>query len=155
MITAMDRTFTTPEMAISMFITKLISSGKIKLEQNDEGFKAVFSSPNAPNDPVGIEKRMRATIEVVESTLGLEKGALAAPSRKREFVQGRHIAMRFIMKYVRPSFKSCGAAFGGRDHSTVIHALHTYGDLYETSRDFKALADACNLELHTRFGIPR
>jgi chromosomal replication initiator protein len=35
------------------------------------------------------------------------------------------------------SLKSIGYHFGGRDHSTVIHAIHTINDLMDTNRDLK------------------
>ena len=50
-------------------------------------------------------------------------------TRKREVVQARQIAMTLIKDYTKLSLKNIGMKFGGRDHSTVIHACNTIDDL--------------------------
>jgi len=61
---------------------------------------------------------------------------LKEKTRKREIVQARQISMYFAKKYTKNSLKNIGLHFGGRDHSTVIHALNTVNDLMTTDRDF-------------------
>lgn len=67
--------------------------------------------------------------------LGVEK--LKEKTRKREVVQARQIAMYFAKHYTKSSLKTIGLHFGGRDHSTVIHALHTVDDLMATDKEFR------------------
>ena len=62
---------------------------------------------------------------------------LKEKTRKREIVQARQISMHFAKKFTKHSLKSIGLHFGGRDHSTVIHALSTVEDLMATDRTFK------------------
>jgi chromosomal replication initiator protein len=62
---------------------------------------------------------------------------LKEKTRKREIVQARQISMYFAKEYTKSSLKTIGLHFGGRDHSTVIHALHTVNDLIDTDREFK------------------
>jgi chromosomal replication initiator protein len=66
---------------------------------------------------------------------------LREKTRKREIVQARQISMHFAKQYTKHSLKSIGLHFGGRDHSTVIHALHTVDDLIETDREFRRWVD--------------
>lgn len=66
---------------------------------------------------------------------------LVGKSRKREFVQARQIAMHFAKLYTDASLKSIGRSFGGRDHSTVIHACQTVSNLYDTDVTFQQLVD--------------
>ena len=54
---------------------------------------------------------------------------LKAKSRKRELVHPRQIAMYLAKEKTDLSLKSIGYHFGGRDHSTVIHAVQTISDL--------------------------
>lgn len=62
---------------------------------------------------------------------------LKSKSRKRELVTARQAAMYFIKQYTTHSLKSIGQYFGGRDHSTVSHALHAVENLLDTEPHFK------------------
>jgi len=59
-------------------------------------------------------------------------------TRKREIVIARQVAMYFAKEYTNMSLKSIGNHFGGRDHSTVIHALTSVSDLMDTDKKFRA-----------------
>lgn len=59
-------------------------------------------------------------------------------TRKREIVQARQISMYFAKDLTKSSLKTIGMHFGGRDHSTVIHACQTVNDLMETDKKFKS-----------------
>ncbi len=54
---------------------------------------------------------------------------LKSKSRKKELVYPRQIAMFLAKEKTELSLKSIGYHFGGRDHSTVIHAIQTISDL--------------------------
>jgi chromosomal replication initiator protein len=54
---------------------------------------------------------------------------LKSKSRKKELVYPRQIAMFLAKERTELSLKSIGYHFGGRDHSTVIHAIQTISDL--------------------------
>lgn len=58
--------------------------------------------------------------------------------RKKEIVAARQVAMYFCKEYTNHSLKSIGYHFGGRDHSTVIHAVQTVNDLMDVDNSFKA-----------------
>ena len=49
--------------------------------------------------------------------------ALNSASREREVVRARQVAMYLIRKLTDSSLPSIGRAFGGKDHSTVLHAI--------------------------------
>ena len=50
---------------------------------------------------------------------------MRAKTRKKEIAQARQIAMYLSKKMTESSLKTIGLHFGGRDHSTVIHAIST------------------------------
>lgn len=81
------------------------------------------------------------TIEAIQRMVAehfqVEMDQLKAKTRKRQIVQARQIAMFFAKEMTRHSLKSIGLHFGGRDHSTVIHALQTVSDLVATDKYFK------------------
>ncbi len=62
---------------------------------------------------------------------------LKSKSRKKELVIARQVAMHLAKAYTNHSLKSIGAYFGGRDHSTVIHALQAVNDMLTTDQQFK------------------
>jgi chromosomal replication initiator protein len=68
---------------------------------------------------------------------GLPVEAVKSKTRKREIVQARQIAMYFAKDLTKASLKNIGMHFGGRDHSTVIHACQTVNDLMDTDKKFR------------------
>ncbi len=67
--------------------------------------------------------------EAVASYFNVTIADLKAKSRKRELVHPRQVAMYLAKEKTDLSLKSIGYHFGGRDHSTVIHAVQTVSDL--------------------------
>ncbi len=61
-------------------------------------------------------------LAAVASYYGLEPSVLTGKSRKREAAQARHVAMYLLRKHLRLPLKAIGQLFGGRDHTTVLHA---------------------------------
>ncbi|MEZ0483678.1 chromosomal replication initiator protein DnaA [Fibrella aquatica] len=62
---------------------------------------------------------------------------LKSKSRKREIVYPRQIAMYLAKELTELSLKSIGYHFGGRDHSTVIHAIQLVNDLLKENPETK------------------
>ena len=58
---------------------------------------------------------------------------IRAKSRKKEIAQARQISMYLSKKFTSHSLKTIGLHFGGRDHSTVIHAIQTVDDLVKNN----------------------
>ena len=72
------------------------------------------------------------TIETIQRAVskkfGVEEELLRAKTRKQEVVQARQVAMFLAKELTNHSLKSIGLHFGGRDHSTVIHAVQAVVD---------------------------
>jgi chromosomal replication initiator protein len=58
-------------------------------------------------------------------------------SRKMELVNARHMAMFLCREMTSSSLINIGKYFGGRDHSTVIHACKTIEDKIEKDIAFE------------------
>jgi chromosomal replication initiator protein len=82
---------------------------------------------------VGIDFIQKSVSEYY--TISIED--LKAKTRKKEIVVARQVAMYFAKEFTNHSLKSIGYHFGGRDHSTVIHAIQTVNDLMETDTSFR------------------
>ncbi|MEM0964036.1 MAG: helix-turn-helix domain-containing protein, partial [Bacteroidota bacterium] len=67
-------------------------------------------------------------------------------------VQARQVAMYFSKEITNHSLKTIGLHFGGRDHSTVIHAVRSVEDQVDTDPNFREMVNAVQkkLELHQR-----
>ena len=69
------------------------------------------------------------TIESIQKTIcdyfNLKLGDLKTKRRTRNIAIPRQVAMYLCRKHTATSFPTIGSKFGGRDHSTVIHAAKT------------------------------
>lgn len=65
-----------------------------------------------------------------------KKLTLQCKSRKREVVELRHIFCA-IARMMRFTCVSVGEFLGGRDHTTVLHNVHVFNNLLETSELFR------------------
>ena len=78
---------------------------------------------------VGTKKRVTSAKKIAESVAefyNISMEDLIKQSRKKEFVKPRQIAMYLIRKELDNSFPSIGDFFGGRDHTTVMHAVEKW-----------------------------
>jgi chromosomal replication initiator protein len=69
------------------------------------------------------------TVESIQKTIcdyyNIKLGDLKAKRRTKNIAFPRQVAMYLCRKYTETSFPGIGDKFGGRDHSTVIHASKT------------------------------
>jgi chromosomal replication initiator protein len=79
--------------------------------------------------------------KLVSDYFGVSVDLMKSKTRKREIVQARQISMYFAKQLTQASLKNIGMYFGGRDHSTVIHACQTVNDLIDTDKKFKSDVD--------------
>lgn len=70
-------------------------------------------------------------------------------TRKKEVATARQVAMYFAKEYTDYSLKQIGQYFGGRDHSTVIHAVQCVHNLIDTDHSFKRTVDDLKKQLQT------
>lgn len=86
----------------------------------------------------------------VSDYFGLTVEDLKAKTRKKEIVTARQIAMYFAKEYTGFSLKSIGYHFGGRDHSTVIHAIQTVNEYMMEKRELKLYIEDIERKLFSR-----
>lgn len=69
------------------------------------------------------------TLDTIEKAVcsfySITPNDLKGKSKKKEIAAGRQMAMYLAKLLTESSLKTIGLHFGGRDHSTVIHALNT------------------------------
>ncbi|MEM6735561.1 MAG: chromosomal replication initiator protein DnaA [Bacteroidota bacterium] len=93
-------------------------------------------------------------IDYIQKTVSdyfhVKQDDLKAKTRKKEIVIARQVAMYFSKDYTNHSLKSIGYHFGGRDHSTVIHALQSVNDMIDTDSKFRYSVDELKKKLKMR-----
>ncbi len=90
----------------------------INIELAREALKDLLAKSR---EPLTIEAIQRA----VSGYFNIKPADLKGSSRKRSLVRPRQLAMALAVELTEQSLPSIGEAFGGRDHSTVIHANKT------------------------------
>ncbi len=93
---------------------------------------------------IGVKKRVTSIKKIAESVAefyNITVDDLLKQSRKKEFVKPRQIAMYLIRKELDNSFPSIGEFFGGRDHTTVMHAVEKVENMISEKDNFKQEVD--------------
>ena len=75
-----------------------------------------------------------AIITATANTYGLTTRELIGPSRKQPLARRRQIAMYLCRELTDLSLPKIGRDFGGRDHTTVIHAIDKVKDLMQSDK---------------------
>ncbi len=100
------------------------------------------------------ESRVSLTIDQIQAIVceyfNLDQDLVRAKTRKREVVQARQLAMYFSKELTHHSLKTIGLQFGGRDHSTVIHANRTVNDHLETDPKYRDMVQSLRQQLDLR-----
>ena len=85
------------------------------------------------------QKQKNITIEDIQKIVSgyyhIPDDLLRAKTRKKEVALARQVAMFMSKLHTKHSLKTIGLHFGGRDHSTVIHAVNTIEEAAKTDRE--------------------
>lgn len=72
----------------------------------------------------------------------VDENKVREKNRKKEVVMARQVAMYLSKKLTKSSLKTIGLHFGGRDHSTVIHAFNTVEQQIDGDLSLKETIDS-------------
>ena len=90
------------------------------------------------HDIIGIQGR-QITVDniqrVVADYYNMKISDLLSKRRSRAIARPRQIAMCLAKDFTNLSLPEIGEKFGGRDHTTVLHAYRRINDLRESSTD--------------------
>ena len=125
---------------ISLIANSSLVKKEIDLELAKQTLKSIVHDIDSE---VGIDYIQKTVSEFFKVSID----QLKDKTRKKEIVMARQLAMYYSKEYTSLSLKSIGYHFGGRDHSTVIHAVQTVNDLYDTDNNFKKYVDELRKKL--------
>jgi len=87
------------------------------------------------------DDRRRVTPDQIREAVGREWSIspemLSSKKRTRDINEPRQVAMYLIREHLDRSLQNIGAQFGGRDHSTVIHAVRKVAETLRCDPDFE------------------
>jgi len=144
-----------PDTVIEYVAQSVVSNGR-DLEGALNRLVAQWQFTNQPvtmasaeitlRDLVGVREPRRVKIEDIQKVVAVHfnvsKADLLSSRRTRTIVRPRQIAM-YLSKTLTPrSLPEIGRRFGGRDHTTVLHAVRKVEELM---RDDRGLADEVEL----------
>ncbi|GHV03688.1 chromosomal replication initiator protein DnaA [Spirochaetia bacterium] len=104
-----------------MAYTELVGKN-ITVEIAQQQLKDVFASPRQTN--MSIETIQR----VIAESYGLTINDLKGPKRNTNIILARQLAMYIAREITEYSTTELGQAFGGRDHTTVMHSCQKIGE---------------------------
>jgi len=132
---------------VAFFIAKRIRSNVRELEG---ALRRVVATSNFTGRPITLEFAKEAlrdllalqeklvTIENIQKTVAeyykIRIAELLSKRRSRSIARPRQVAMALAKELTNHSLPEIGDAFGGRDHTTVLHACKRVKELRETER---------------------
>jgi chromosomal replication initiator protein len=90
--------------------------------------------------------------EVTARTLGLQRDDLLSPGRTATVTWARQLAMYLVREHTDASLPAIGRSFGGRNHTTVMHACRRVADRLAADPEAYAAARRVTTELGVHGG---
>jgi len=120
-------------------LNKILIYNKINQELNLETAKKLLKGfVFSPFDIANYKK----IIETVAKFYNLEEKNLFDPTRRKEIVRPRQVAMFLLRKELKYSFPAIARKFGGKDHTTAIYA---YKKILQENEENNKLTEELNL----------
>jgi chromosomal replication initiator protein len=135
---------------VAFFIAKRLRSNVRELEG---ALNRVIANANFTGKPINIDFVKEAlrdllslqdklvTIENIQKTVAeyykIKVSDILSKRRSRSIARPRQLAMALSKELTNRSLPEIGNAFGGRDHTTVLHACRKIQQLREESHDIK------------------
>ena len=86
-------------------------------------------------------------IKTVANHFHISTAAMKGPSRIKNLVEARHIAMYILHVELSIALEEVGGTFNGRDHSSVLHASNKIRDLLPSSETMRTKVNAIKTSL--------
>ena len=127
---------------ISLMAQASLTRKEIDLELAKSTLKSIVNDQEK-------ELSVESILDVVTNHFDVDIDTLRGKCRKKENVFPRQIAMYMLKELTNLPLKSIGYHFGGRDHSTVIHAVQAVSEAMETDQTVEKTIR----NLFTRFNL--
>ncbi|MEC9489000.1 MAG: chromosomal replication initiator protein DnaA [Halanaerobium sp.] len=123
-----------------------LTNRKISVEMAREALKDILPQSKPREINIGLIQ------EVVCDFYNLEIGDMSSKKRTQNIAFPRQIAMYLSRELTDSSLPQIGEEFGGRDHTTVIHAHNKITDKIEEEVDFKRTIERLKEKIKSNCG---
>lgn len=93
------------------------------------------------------EIKLEDIVRKVSEVTSISEREIVGTSRKKELVEARQIAAYLGREILGASLSSIGIYFGGRDHTTILHACKNIEDKIKSEKRIKQLVESMKNEL--------
>lgn len=104
---------------------------------------------------IATDRKINITIDDISKAvchyLNIAENKIREKTRKKEIVLARQLAMYFSKELTKSSLKTIGLHFGGRDHSTVIHACNSIEQMRNNELSMKELIDSIRNKIELNY----
>jgi chromosomal replication initiator protein len=104
---------------------------------------------------IATDRKINITIDDISKAvchyLNIAENKIREKTRKKEIVLARQLAMYFSKELTKSSLKTIGLHFGGRDHSTVIHACNSIEQMRLKDLSMKELIDSIRNKIELNY----
>lgn len=129
---------TTSVRKLEGLLTRLLSETKFKkLPLSEELAQQVVGKPNGETQPTQKIVSPKQVTDAVLQRYGLTITQIKGERRSRNLARPRQILMYLLRIELRLSLDEVGVWVGGRDHTTVMHAVDKVSGLLSTSPAFR------------------
>ncbi len=111
-----------------------LNGKELKVELAKEVLKDVIKNGTKEINLKDIRKKVAESFNLTEESL-------CSKRKTQEIVIARQVAMYLTRSLTKTSLKTIGLEFGGRDHSTVIHACNLIAENIKKDPEFKLKVD--------------
>jgi chromosomal replication initiator protein len=144
-------------------IEYIASNVKSNIRELEGCYIGLVARHTLENNPITIElaqsivrnivsmERKELSVEQIQKIVAdhfhVSENSLRAKTRKQEIVFPRQIAMYLAKNFTRASLKTIGLHFGGRDHSTIIHACKTINEALDNDESMRVHVEELEKQL--------
>ncbi len=125
---------------IKLLANASLNSRDINLELAKRTVKEIATNRKVS---VSIESITKCVCEY----LSVDENKLRDKTRKKEVVLARQLAIYLSKQLTKSSLKTIGLHFGGRDHSTVIHACKSIEESILLDKNLKEIVDSIRTKI--------
>jgi len=103
---------------------------------------------------IATDRKVNVTIETITNivceVMNIAENKIRDKTRKKEIVLARQVAMYLSKELTKSSLKTIGLHFGGRDHSTVIHACTTIEEYISKDQSLKDIINNVRTQIELK-----
>ncbi len=122
---------------IEGMLNSILCQAQLRGALTDDQIKDLIKNTARPKRIISVKH----VIQRISEFYSIDESNMYAKTRRREVVKPRQIVMYILREDFHMSYPAIGAVFGGRDHTTVIHAYEKIKQDISDSSELKTQLD--------------